>query len=83
MTSSASEVHLSEPGACLRSGSVLRKMISLTEPDEQLLPAWVRHEALLTTCGYRKHFADVKHIAERSRLTTILLSSGRDLVSLV
>lgn len=68
MTSSASEVHLSEPGACLCSGSVLGKMISVKAPDEQLLPVWVRHEALLTTSSYKKHFADVKQIAKRNRL---------------
>lgn len=60
MTPWVSKVRVSEPRACLHSGSALGKMIAVTEPDKQLLPVWTHHEDLLTTCGYRKHFTGVK-----------------------
>lgn len=54
MASLTTGIHLSEPGAHLPS---VGTMVSVTKPNEQLLPEWAHHKALLTT---RKRFTDVK-----------------------
>lgn len=59
MTSLTAGIHLSESKTHLPS---VGSMISVTEPNEQLVPEWAHHKALLTT---RKHFTENELPKER------------------